>query len=207
MAAGGRQGVEGWQGAAAFCAARPSLPLTASSAARPNPHTLPAGGSSSSSGGSGGGGSVTVVERRPLGSLVHVFSHIRMTMKVERILLQVCCVVLWAADASHSPGGHRGAACAGWDMRHVLCQQPVLVHRRSSHLSMHAAVLPLPAQACPRTLSLGYLALQSRSHCNYRVYALLLRRVTSARQTVPRTRLGGWRRCNGCPAARCRAKG
>jgi A/G-specific adenine glycosylase len=43
----------------------------------------------SSGGGSGsGGGSVAVVERRPLGSLVHVFSHIRMTMKVERILLQ-----------------------------------------------------------------------------------------------------------------------
>lgn len=43
---------------------------------------------STSSGGGGGGGSVAVVERRLLGSLVHVFSHIRMTMKVERILLQ-----------------------------------------------------------------------------------------------------------------------
>ncbi len=31
---------------------------------------------------------MAVLERRPLGSLVHVFSHIRMTMKVERILLQ-----------------------------------------------------------------------------------------------------------------------
>ena len=30
-----------------------------------------------------------VLERRPLGQAVHVFSHIRMTMKVERILLQV----------------------------------------------------------------------------------------------------------------------
>lgn len=31
---------------------------------------------------------LTVVERRPLGQLVHVFSHIRMTMKVETIVLQ-----------------------------------------------------------------------------------------------------------------------
>ncbi|KAL4419664.1 hypothetical protein ABPG77_000561 [Micractinium sp. CCAP 211/92] len=31
---------------------------------------------------------LTVVERRPLGQLVHVFSHIRMTMKVERVVLQ-----------------------------------------------------------------------------------------------------------------------
>ncbi|KAI7841034.1 hypothetical protein COHA_005262 [Chlorella ohadii] len=46
------------------------------------------GGSSSGSGGSSSGSAVAVLERRPLGSLVHVFSHIRMTMKVERILLQ-----------------------------------------------------------------------------------------------------------------------
>ncbi|KAL4424064.1 hypothetical protein ABPG75_001365 [Micractinium tetrahymenae] len=41
-----------------------------------------------STAGAAGGGGLAVVERRPLGQLVHVFSHIRMTMKVERIVLQ-----------------------------------------------------------------------------------------------------------------------
>ena len=122
---------------------RPSLPLTACAAARPNPHTLHAGGSSSG-GGSRGGGSVTVVERRPLGSLVHVFSHIRMTMKVERILLQVCCDAFWAAGAAFSADGHRSTAHS-W--RGALCRWLVLGHCRASLLSMHGAVLPPPAQA------------------------------------------------------------
>lgn len=38
---------------------------------------------------SAAGGGLRVVERRPLGELVHVFSHIRMTMRVERLVVQV----------------------------------------------------------------------------------------------------------------------
>lgn len=46
---------------------------------------------------------LTVVERRPLGQLVHVFSHIRMTMKVERVVLQVG--VGWGSPGSVWPRG------------------------------------------------------------------------------------------------------
>lgn len=46
----------------------------------------PAG--STSAAGEGPTKALAVVDRRPLGQLVHVFSHIRMTMRVERIVLQ-----------------------------------------------------------------------------------------------------------------------
>ncbi|EFN57259.1 hypothetical protein CHLNCDRAFT_143807 [Chlorella variabilis] len=47
-----------------------------------------ASGQARGGGGGGAGGGVRVVGRHPLGQVVHVFSHIRMTMKVEAVVLQ-----------------------------------------------------------------------------------------------------------------------
>ena len=79
----------------------------------------PAG--STSAAGEGPTKALAVVDRRPLGQLVHVFSHIRMTMRVERIVLQVgrgACrwarALLDGARTTHAPiavPARRSACC------------------------------------------------------------------------------------------------
>ena len=55
-----------------------------------------------------------MVERRPLGEVVHVFSHIRMTMRAELLVVEGGAALTPVARADGSEGEGEGRAAVQW---------------------------------------------------------------------------------------------
>lgn len=160
---------------------------------------------------------LTVVERRPLGQLVHVFSHIRMTMKVETIVLQVGRVSTRLRGLPCAQQGYQGgrsgccrqrfppslAGDIGWAL--AAKGGRVRCIRRDHFVNMRLLCAELTVSLALLPVLSGFPSRPGTSSCA--VPGCPFGRASWTRRRGQRTRRRAGRRCSGCPAARCRQRG